>query len=129
MLMPDHNGSQWVPVAKITDIPVRSTRVVVTETIRIALFRTSSEAIYALEDRCPHRNGPLSEGLVHGERVTCPLHQMVFELKTGEAVYPDEGCVTRFPVELRADDVWLDLAAGATKAGHHTAETAAGCTV
>ncbi len=111
MLLPSPGEATWIAVAKLDDIPVRAARVLHTETHRIALFRTSNDEIFALEDRCPHRNGPLSEGLVHGDQVTCPLHQMVFELRSGQAVYPDEGCVKRFAVALRDDTVWLDTTA------------------
>lgn len=110
MLLPPHTEATWIAVAKLDDIPVRAARVLHTDSHRIALFRTSNDEVFALEDRCPHRDGPLSEGLVHGDQVTCPLHQMVFELRSGQAVYPDEGCVKRFPVALRDDTIWLDTA-------------------
>lgn len=108
MLMPSPTEATWIAVAKLADIPVRAARVLHTEHHRIALFRTSNDEVFALEDRCPHRDGPLSEGLVHGDQVTCPLHHMVFELRSGQAVYPDQGCIKRFAVALRDDTVWLN---------------------
>ena len=58
----------------------------------IAVFRTEDDEVFALDDRCPHKGGPLSQGIVHNKRVTCPLHNFVIELASGEAVAPDEGC-------------------------------------
>jgi len=75
----------------------------------IAIFRASSGKVFALADRCPHRGGPLSQGIVHGERVTCPLHNWMIELATGEAVKPDVGCAQGFPVRLEAGMVVLAL--------------------
>ncbi|MBT3304959.1 MAG: Rieske 2Fe-2S domain-containing protein [Alphaproteobacteria bacterium] len=66
----------------------------------MALFRTGDDRVFALADKCPHRGGPLSQGIVHGTRVTCPMHDMVIELDTGHAVAPDEGDAQTFETRV-----------------------------
>ena len=75
----------------------------------VAVFRTADDRVFALLDRCPHKGGPLSQGIVFGERVACPLHNWSIELKSGEAVAPDVGCTKRFPVRVDAGEVFVDL--------------------
>jgi nitrite reductase (NADH) small subunit len=101
----------WMDVGALADIPVKGARVVRSADGDIAVFRTANDQVFALYDRCPHRGGPLSQGLVHGTFVTCPLHSWVISLETGEAQGPDEGCVGRIAVELRGARVWLGLPA------------------
>ncbi|WP_448187379.1 nitrite reductase small subunit NirD [Azospirillum sp. sgz301742] len=79
----------WIAVGRVTDIPRRGARIVKAPGGDIAIFRTGNDEVYALRDRCPHAHGPLSNGIVHGRKVTCPLHGMVFDLGTGTAVGPD----------------------------------------
>jgi len=106
----------WKDVGAINDIPAQGARIVETSEARIAVFRTADDEIYAIEDKCPHLGGPLSEGIVHGGHVTCPLHNMVIELKTGRAVAPDKGCVLSFPVRIDGERIWLDFSKRSTKA-------------
>lgn len=101
------SGSPWVAVAHIDEIPRQGSRVVRTTEGDIALFRTIDDQVFALRDRCPHKGGPLSQGIVHGARVTCPLHNWRIELATGEAVAPDQGCAKRFEVRLEGGVVLL----------------------
>ena len=68
----------------------------------IALFRTSQDEVFALSDQCPHKEGPLSQGIVYGSRVTCPLHNLVMDLTDGKAVAPDEGYTAVYPVKVEA---------------------------
>ncbi|MFD1625338.1 nitrite reductase small subunit NirD [Azospirillum griseum] len=105
----------WTPVGRVEDIPVRGSRVIRTPDGDVALFRTADDAVFALRDRCPHKNGPLSQGIVHGQRVTCPLHNWVIELSTGEAVAPDVGNAGHIPVRVEdgAVSVALELATAA----------------
>ena len=102
--------TEWLEIGEFDTIPPLGARTVRTPDGDVAVFRTASDALFALRDRCPHRGGPLSEGLVHGERVTCPLHNWVIELGSGEAVAPDVGCVERFEVKRDGDRVLLRLA-------------------
>jgi nitrite reductase (NADH) small subunit len=99
----------WTKIGALDDIPVLGARVVKTPFGCIAVFRAAEDNVYAIEDRCPHRGGPLSQGIVHGTSVTCPLHNMVISLESGKALGADEGSVKTFP--LRVDDgaIYLDL--------------------
>jgi nitrite reductase (NADH) small subunit len=77
--------------------------------VSVAIFRTGSDQVYALHDQCPHRGGPLSQGIVHGERVTCPLHDWVIDLASGKATGADEGCTATFKVRVATGRVTLEL--------------------
>ncbi|MBB5518692.1 nitrite reductase small subunit NirD [Amphiplicatus metriothermophilus] len=87
------NVEQWADVCAVEDIPLRGARVVKTPAGCVALFRTFDGAVFALDDRCPHKGGPLSQGIVHARAVTCPLHGWVISLDTGRAQAPDKGAV------------------------------------
>jgi nitrite reductase (NADH) small subunit len=91
---------EWIEIGRLEDIPRRGARCVKTPSGRIAVFRTVDDRIYALEDRCPHKGGPLSQGIVHGTQVTCPLHNYVISLETGLAQAPDEGTVRTIPLSV-----------------------------
>lgn len=99
----------WVAIGLLTDIPRRGARCVRRGGMTIAVFRTADDHVFALEDRCPHRKGPLSQGIVHDGCVTCPLHNWVISLESGEARGADEGSVATFPVRLDGDTVLLSL--------------------
>ena len=99
----------WVEVGRVEDIPRQGARVVNTEDGDIAVFRTAADEIFALRDRCPHKGGPLSQGIVHGKRVACPLHDWKIHLDSGLAVAPDEGCAARFPVSVVDGKILLSL--------------------
>ena len=73
------------------------------------MFRTADDRVFALADRCPHKGGPLSQGIVHNRRVTCPLHNFVIELESGKAVAPDEGCTHSHPAKVENGIVWLSV--------------------
>jgi nitrite reductase (NADH) small subunit len=106
-IMTDVNG--WIEVGRIEDIPRLGARVVRTPDGDIAVFRNADDEIFALRDKCPHKGGPLSQGIVHGKRVSCPLHDWKIHLDSGEAVAPDEGCAARFPVEVEGGVIRLSL--------------------
>ena len=100
--------SDWIEICALDDIPRLGARVLQRgSAIPIALFRTGADKVFALLDRCPHRGGPLSQGLVAGDRVVCPLHGWTIELSGGQAVAPDEGCAQSYAVELRDGCVHL----------------------
>jgi nitrite reductase (NADH) small subunit len=75
----------------------------------IAVFRTAGDSVFALVDECPHKKGPLSEGIISGETVTCPLHNWVIDLKAGEAVAPDVGSAPALPVKIQDGDIYVGL--------------------
>jgi len=99
----------WFQVGPLDDIPPLGSRVVRTPHGDIAVFRTDGDEVFALDDRCPHKQGPLSQGIVHNRRVTCPLHNFVIELATGQAVAPDQGCTQAYPAKVENGVVWLSL--------------------
>ena len=101
--------SRWIAVGRIEDIPALGARVVRTLHGDIGVFRTADNRIFAVDDRCPHRGGPLSQGIVHGVQVTCPLHDRAIDLESGQAVAPDRGCVRVYPVRVSEGRIELDL--------------------
>ena len=101
----------WVDVGSLSDIPVRGARVVKTAAGCVAVFRTAENEVYALEDRCPHKAGPLSQGIVHGATVTCPLHNWVISLKTGEAQGADKGAARTIPLRIENARLLIDFTA------------------
>jgi nitrite reductase (NADH) small subunit len=101
-------GAGFVDVAALDDIPRRGARTVSTPAGAIALFRTGEDRVFALADRCPHRGGPLSHGIVHGDRVTCPLHGWVIGLASGVAEGEDVPSVPRFRVRVEHGRVLLE---------------------
>jgi len=101
--------STWIEVGRLADIPRLGARVVRTASGNIAVFRTGSDEVFALDDRCPHKGGPLSQGIVSGHRVACPLHNWQIDLATGQACAPDEGCSGHIPLKLEDGTVYLAL--------------------
>jgi nitrite reductase (NADH) small subunit len=100
--------NEWKHICALEDIPQLGSRVVKSGAHGdIAIFRTSEDEVFALHDKCPHKQGPLSQGIVHGKQVTCPLHSWKIELGSGEAVAPDVGCTRGFKVKVDAGEVWL----------------------
>ena len=99
----------FLDVGVLSDFPALGTRIVRTQFGDVAVFRTSNDELFALDDRCPHKGGPLSQGIVHGKRVTCPLHNWVIQLEDGVAAAPDVGCVHRHEVRVVAGIVQLQL--------------------
>lgn len=100
---------RWIPIGSISDIPQRGARCVETPVGRIAIFRTAEDRVFALDDHCPHKGGPLSQGIVHGAAVTCPLHSWVISLETGKALGADEGCVRTIPIKIEGDKLFIAL--------------------
>ena len=102
--------SEWIAIAKLDDIPRLGARKLQTEHLDIALFRTGNDSVFALRDRCPHRGGPLSQGIVHGHTVSCPLHNWKIDLESGGVLGPDQGCVHTYEIKLEEGVVYLSLA-------------------
>ena len=101
--------AEWKMICRVEDIPQLGSRVLASAEGNIAVFRTSSDAVFALRDQCPHKGGPLSQGLVHGEQVTCPMHGWKLHLDTGEVVAPDVGCARRYPSKIEDGAVFLEI--------------------
>jgi nitrite reductase (NADH) small subunit len=108
--------SDWIAIAQIDDIPRLGARTLQTETQKIAVFRTGNDEIFALRDRCPHRGGPLSQGIVHGQAVSCPLHNWKIDLQSGEVQGPDQGCVRSYEIKVEERVVYISLSSMETAA-------------
>lgn len=101
--------NEWLKVGKFSDIPRLGARVVRTSECDIAVFRTAKDEIFALRDQCPHKQGPLSQGIIHGNKVACPLHDWKIHLDTGLAVAPDVGCAASYPVKIENEEIFIAL--------------------
>lgn len=99
----------WLDICALNEINPLGSRVVAGPKGDIAIFRAADDQVFALDDRCPHKGGPLSQGLIYGKRVACPLHNWQIELESGEAVAPDQGCAHRHPVRVENGRVLLGL--------------------
>jgi nitrite reductase (NADH) small subunit len=109
--------THWLPVCRVDDIPVLgSRRVSRTVGLDVAVFRNDHDEVFALLDRCPHKGGPLSQGIVFGTQVACPLHNWTISLTDGCARAPDQGCAQKFSVKVDAGTVHLDSTELATLA-------------
>jgi len=98
----------WKLICKLDDIPQLGSRVVQRVTGGdIAIFRNAEDEVFALHDKCPHKAGPLSQGIVHGRKVTCPLHGWNIGLEDGQAVAPDVGSCGKFEVKVENGEVFL----------------------
>ena len=97
----------WIDIGHIDDIPMRGARKIKTALGCVALFRTGADEVFAASDTCPHKGGPLSEGIVHGQSITCPLHNWVFDLNTGQAVGEDAAIAT-YQVRVEGDRILVD---------------------
>jgi len=103
--------SDWKAICRVDDIPVLGARRLTRKLGGdVAIFRNAEDQVFALLDRCPHKGGPLSQGIVFGESVACPLHNWTIGLCTGQAAEPDEGCTPRFAVKVEDEHVFLQSA-------------------
>jgi nitrite reductase (NADH) small subunit len=103
--------NEWTTICRLEDIPVLgSRRVARTQGLDVAVFRNDNNEVFALLDRCPHKGGPLSQGIVFGTSVACPLHNWTIGLCTGQAAAPDEGCTPKFAVKVEDGQVSLNAA-------------------
>ena len=98
----------FVDIGSLDDIPAQGARLVKTAQGCVAVFRTADDRVFALDDCCPHKGGPLSEGIVHGTFVTCPLHNWVFDMNTGQAQGADQGMVRTYPVKVQGGRILID---------------------
>lgn len=101
--------SNWVEVGSLDDIPALGARVVKNGDQEIAVFKNAKDEVFAVNDECPHRQGKLSQGIVHDKSVTCPLHNWKIDLTTGEAMGPDEGCTGHYECKVEGGKIYLEL--------------------
>jgi nitrite reductase (NADH) small subunit len=105
---------QWIKVAPLEDFPKLGARVVRTKNkdaieIEIGIFRTDDDRIYAINNSCPHKGGPLSQGIVYGDKVACPLHSWKISLIDGKAEEPDVGETACYKVKVEEGMVYLSI--------------------
>jgi nitrite reductase (NADH) small subunit len=118
----------WTLICRVDDIPpLGARRVQRAQGLAVAVFRTADDRIYALLDRCPHKGGPLSQGIVFGDAVACPLHNWTIALADGNARAPDEGCTPSFACRVVDGEVFLDAGELASKALDQAAPVAGPC--
>ena len=99
----------WTRICRVEDIPQLGARVVKSAAGDIAVFRNAQDEVFALQDKCPHKGGPLSQGIVFGRKVACPLHGWNICLDDGNAVAPDKGCARTYPVRIEGEHVFLRM--------------------
>ena len=121
-------ANEWTVICRVEDIPVLgSRRVARPKGLDVAVFRNSEDQVFALLDRCPHKGGPLSQGIVFGSSVACPLHNWTIGLADGCAQGADEGCTPKFACRVDAGQVMLDSSELATLALDLAAPRAGPC--
>ncbi len=99
---------EWLDIGPVDQLPALGARTLpVQGGDEIAIFRTANGQVYALVNKCPHKAGPLSQGIVHDTTVTCPLHGWRISLTTGKALGEDEGCVPTIPVKIDGGRMFL----------------------
>ena len=117
-----------VAVCRVEDIPLLGSRRVQRERgLPVALFRSAEDRVHALLDRCPHKGGPLSQGIVMADAVACPLHNWTIQFADGQARAPDVGASPVFSCEVSEGQVWLDAEELATRAVDLAAPVAGPC--
>ena len=106
----NHPTPDWKLICSVDDIPVLGARRVARPAgLDVAVFRNDAGGVFALLDRCPHKGGPLSQGIVFGTQVACPLHNWKIDLASGNALAPDHGCSNVFAVKVEGGKVFLQL--------------------
>ncbi len=100
---------KWYKVCHQDDLAIKTSLAIKAEELTIAIFHLNDGRFMAVEDRCPHKDGPLSDGIITGSTVTCPLHNWRINLINGEALPPDCGCVKTFKTKVKDDMVWVEL--------------------
>jgi len=99
----------WIEVCKLDEIPPSQARTVNAGDTMIAVFRLTDDRIKAVENRCPHKQGPLAEGIISGDDILCPLDNWRIHLDSGEVAAPDEGCVKTYATKVENGQVFLSL--------------------
>ncbi|MFZ2855053.1 MAG: nitrite reductase (NAD(P)H) small subunit [Rhodocyclaceae bacterium] len=110
-------NTPWIDAGPVDAIPSPGARQLRTAQGNIAVVRTGSGTVYAIADTCPHKGGPLSQGMVFGERVQCPMHGLVIDLLTGSAVAPDTGAAATYPVRIENGRIYVGALAESANVG------------
>jgi len=102
-------NKNWISICGLNELPSQGGRTVRVGDVEIALFRLSNDVVRAVENRCPHKQGPLAEGIISGDTIICPLHARRIDLSSGEVLPPDSGCVKTYSVKVENKTVFLQL--------------------
>lgn len=102
-------NKNWQQVCQMDEIPRQGSRTLETKQGVIAVFRTDKDRVYAIDNKCPHKGGPLADGIVFADTVACPLHNWCMSLKTGQAIAPDEGQVVTYPCKIEDGTIYIQL--------------------
>ena len=109
---------EWLDIGPVDQLPALGARTLpVRGGEEIAIFHTANGDVYALVNKCPHKSGPLSQGIVHDTTVTCPLHNWRISLMTGKALGADEGCVPVIPVKIDGGRILIGRAEALASVG------------
>jgi nitrite reductase (NADH) small subunit len=100
-----------VRLGPIGQIPPGEGRAFIVGSTEIAVFHTREGGVYATQARCPHRGGPLADGLTDGATVVCPLHDRIYSLRTGEGI-GNECAVAVYAAHIKDSQIWVDIADG-----------------
>ena len=101
--------AKWIKITEVEKIPAMGSRVVQYGDIEIAIFKTRDNSIFAINNKCPHKQGKLSEGLVHEHIVTCPMHNWDIDLKKGTALGNDSGCTNVYESKIESNIIYLNI--------------------
>ncbi|MDQ6964730.1 MAG: nitrite reductase small subunit NirD [Mariprofundales bacterium] len=101
------SDGSWYTVCSVDDVPYRVGRLIRVGTMQIAIFRLSNGTIRAIDNRCPHKQGPLAEGIISNDTIICPLHARKIDLESGDVLPPDTGCVTTYPTKIEEGRVQI----------------------
>jgi len=99
-----------IPLCPLDDIPLGLARTFQVGDEVVAVFRSRAGKVFALQNRCPHKGGPLADGMVIGEQVVCPLHAYRYQGATGECDQAGTCSLKTYPVEVRDGVVHLGVA-------------------
>jgi nitrite reductase (NADH) small subunit len=100
---------KWHKVCKVADIKPKTSQKITAGELTLALFHLTDGRFMTIEDRCPHQDGPLSDGIITGSIVTCPLHNWRINLISGETLPPDCECIKTYKTKIERDEVWVEL--------------------
>ena len=98
-----------IRVAALADVTAGQPKLVEADGTRVVLVRVG-DRVHALGEVCAHRGGPLSDGKLSGTRLACPWHGWMYDVRTGQCVFPGRGAaVPIYPVRVENDEVWVDV--------------------
>ncbi len=102
----------WTAITKTENVPPREGRAVKIDDLEIAIFNVNGRFL-TIDNSCPHKGGPLCDGIVSGTTVVCPLHGQRFDIETGLPVLASQpGCLATYPTRVEGGVIFVDIARG-----------------